>query len=69
MYRVLLDSDKHLLSYGTFINPLEPDVYHMMSQILSIMTDFMQTSVPFFQPFFKSLDLYSSRMRKDIEKQ
>ena len=40
MYKVLLDSDKYLLSYSTLINPLEPDVHHMMSQILSILIDF-----------------------------
>ena len=40
MYKVLLDSDKYLLSYSALINPLEADVYHMTSQILSILIDF-----------------------------
>ena len=40
MYKVLLDSDKYLLSYKALINPLEPDVHHMTSQILSILIDF-----------------------------
>ena len=40
MYKVLLDSDKYLLSYSALINPLEPGVHHMMSQILSILIDF-----------------------------
>ena len=57
MYKVLVNSDKYLLSYSIFINPLEPDVRHMASQILSILTDFTQTSVPFCRSFFKSLDL------------
>ena len=33
MYKVLLDSDKYLLSYSTLINPIERDVHHLMSQI------------------------------------
>ena len=33
---VLLDSDKYLPSYSTFINPFEPDVLHMTSQIILI---------------------------------
>ena len=40
MYKVLLDSDKYLLSYSTLIDPLEPDVHHMTSQTLSILIDF-----------------------------
>ena len=40
MYKVLLDSDKYLLSYSVLINPLELDVHHMTSQILSILIDF-----------------------------
>ena len=64
MYKVLLDSGKYLLSYSTFLNPLESDVYHMTSQILLILIDFTQTSVPLFRSFFKSLDLYKSGTRK-----
>ena len=33
MYKVLLDSSRYLLSYSTLINPLEPDVHHITSQI------------------------------------
>ena len=40
MCKLLLDSDKYLLSYSALINPLEPDVHHMTSQIVSILTDF-----------------------------
>ena len=40
MYKVLLDSDKYLLSYSKLINPLEPDVHHTTSEILSILIDF-----------------------------
>ena len=68
MYTVLLDSDKYLLSYSALINPLEPGVNHMMSQIWSILTDFTQTAVPFFQSFFPPLDHYNSGTRKDIKK-
>ena len=39
MFKVLLDSDKYLLSFGTLINPLEANVHHMVSQILSILID------------------------------
>ena len=49
MYKVLLDSDKYLLSYNAMINPLEPDVHHMTSQILSILIDFY--------PYFKDLQI------------
>ena len=68
MYKVLLDADKYLPSYSTFINPLELDVHHMTLQILSILTDFTQTPEPFFQLLFKSLDLYNPGTRKDIKK-
>ena len=44
MYKVLLDSYKYLLSYSRFINPLEADVHHMTSQILSILIDFYPDS-------------------------
>ena len=69
MYKVLLDSDKYLLNYGALINPLEPDVHYMTSQILSILIDFYQTSVPFSRSFFPSLDLYNAGTRKDIKVQ
>ena len=36
MYKVLLDSERYLLSYSRFKYPLEPDVHHMTSQILSL---------------------------------
>ena len=68
MHKVLLDSDKYLLSYSTLINPLEPGVHHMTSQILSILIDFIQTSVPFFGSFFQSSDLSNFGTRKDIKK-
>ena len=68
MYEVLLDSEKYLLSYSALINPLEPDVHHMTPQILSILIDFTQTSVPFFRSFSPSLDVYNSGTRKDIKK-
>ena len=68
MYKVLLDSDKYLLSYNAFINPHEPDVHHMTSQILALLIDSTQTSVPLFQSFFPSLNLYNSGTRKDIKK-
>ena len=68
MYKVLLDSDKCLLNYSELINLLEPDVHHMTSQILSILIDFTQTSVPFFRSFFQYLDLYNFGMKKDIKK-
>ena len=57
MYKVLLDSDKYLLSYNALINPLEPDVHQMTSQILSILIDFYPDLVPFFDhfPIFKPL--------------
>ena len=68
MSKVLLDSDKCLLSYSKFINPLEPDVHHKTSQILSILIDFTQTSVPFFWLLFNSLNLNNYETRKDIKK-
>ena len=68
MYIVLLDSNKYLLSYSTFINPLEPDVHHMTSQILSILIDFYPDLCATFQSFIQSLNLYNSGTRKDIKK-
>ena len=43
----------------------------MTSQILSILIDFIQDRaffVPFFQQFFKSLDLNNSGAKNDIKK-
>ena len=57
MYKVLLDSGKYLLSYSTLINPLEPDVHHMTSQILSVLINFypdlctiFSIIIPIFRP-------------------
>ena len=66
MYKVLLDSNKYLLSCRRFINPLEPDVHNMTLQILSILIDFTQTAAPLFQSFSESLDLHNSGTRKDV---
>ena len=53
MSKVLLDSNKCLLNYSTFTDPLKSDVHHMTSQILSILIDFTKTSVPFFSAVFE----------------
>ena len=58
MYKVLLDSDKYLLNYSALINLLEPDVHHMMSQILSILIDFYPDLCTIFSiifPIFRPL--------------
>ena len=58
MYTVLLDTDKYLLSYSALINPLETDVHHMTSQILSILIDFypdLCTSFSIIFPIFRPL--------------
>ena len=68
MYKVLLDSEKYLLSYSAFINPHEPDVHHMTSEILSILIDFYPDLCTLFQLFSRSLKLYNSGTRKDIKK-
>ena len=68
MYKVLLYSDGCLPSFSTFINPLEPDVHHMMSQILSILID-LSTPLYHFLVVFKSLKVNNSGTRKDIKKQ
>ena len=68
MYEVLLDSEKHLLSYSAFINPLVPDVHHMTSKILSILIDFYPDLCTIFLIIFPSLYLYNSGTRKDIKK-
>ena len=62
-----IDPDKYLLSYSLFISSLQPDVRDMMSKILSILIDFTQTSAPFLQLFFKSLNLNNSGARRDIK--
>ena len=67
MYKVLVDSDKYLLSYSALINPLEQHVHHMTSQILSILIDFFQTSVPFFDNF-SHLQTFISLERENIFK-
>ena len=48
MYKVLLDSDKYLLSCGIFVSSLQQGVRDIMSKNLSILIDFTQTSVPLF---------------------
>ena len=68
MYKVLLDSEKYLLSYSAFINPQEPDVHHMTSQILLILIDFYPDLCTIFQSFSRYLNLYNSGTRKDIKK-
>ena len=58
MYKILLDSEKYLLSYSTFINPHEPVAHHMTSQILSILIDFYPDPCTIFSvifPIFKPL--------------
>ena len=58
MYKLVLDSDKYLLSYSALINPLEPDVHHMTSQILSIFIDFYPDLCTIFSiifPIFRRL--------------
>ena len=68
MYKVLLDSDKHLLSYSKLINLLLPDV-HMMSQILSSLIDFYTDLCTIFSVIFPIyLDLYNFGTKKDIKK-
>ena len=69
MYKVLLDSGKYLLSSSTLINPLEPDVHRMTSQILSILIDFYpDLCTTGFRLFFQSLYLYDSGTREDVKK-
>ena len=48
------------------INSLQANVHDMMSQILSILIDSTQTSLPFFRLFFKSLNIRNSGSRRDI---
>ena len=64
MAEVLLDSDKCVLSYSTFINSLEPDVFHITSQILLILIDFTWTSVTFFRSFSNLLTLITPELEK-----
>ena len=68
MYKVLLDSETYLLSYSAFINPHEPDVHHMTSQIVSILIDFYPDLCTIFSVIFTILKLYNSGTRKDIKK-
>ena len=54
-FKVSNDLDKYLPRHSIFKDCLEPDVHHMMSQILSIVIDFIQDhafSIPFFGRFF-----------------
>ena len=64
MYKVLLDSDKYFLSYSTLINPLEPDVHHMMSQILPILIDFLPRSLYHFFDHFSNLQTFITLERE-----
>ena len=64
MYKVLLDSEKFLLSYSAFINPHEPDVHHITSQILSILIDFYPDLCTIFSVIFP---IFNSGTRKDIK--
>ena len=57
MYKVLLDSDKYLLSYSTLLNPLETEAYHLASQILSILIDFYPDLCTIFSLIFPILPL------------
>ena len=68
MYYVF-DSDKYLLGYSALIDLLGPDVHHMTSQILSILTDFYPDLCTIFSILLSHfLDLYNSGTRKDIKK-
>ena len=70
-FKVSNDSDKYLPRHSVFKDCLESDVHHMTSQILQILTDFIQDRtffVPFFRSFFKSLNLNNSGTRHDIKK-
>ena len=58
MYKVLLDFESIYWAYCAFINPHKPDVYHMTSQILSILIDFYPDLCTIFSvifPIFKPL--------------
>ena len=52
-FKVSNDSDKYLLRPGIIKICLESDVYHVTSQILSILIDFIQERA-FFVPFLGS---------------
>ena len=52
--------DKYLLSYNSLINPLKPDVHHLMSPILSILINFYPDLSTIFLinfPIFRPLEL------------
>ena len=68
MYKVLIDSEKYLLSYSTLVNPLEPNVHHMTSQILSILIDFYPDFCTIFAIILQFLNLYNFGTRKDFKK-
>ena len=60
MYKVLLDSDKYLLSYSTLLNPSETEAHHLASQILSSLIDFYPDLCTIFSlifPIFRPLEL------------
>ena len=69
--KVSNDLQKYLPRHSIFKDCLESDVHHMTSQILSILIDFIQDRaffVPFFRPFYKSVNINNSGTRNDIKK-
>ena len=65
------DLRKYLPRHSIFKDCLESDVHHMTSQILSILIDFILDRaffVPFFRPFYKSLNINNSGTGNDIKK-
>ena len=67
MYKVLIGSNKYILSYSALINAPEPDVHHMTSQTLSISIDFYLDLCTIFSIIFPIFDIYNSGTRKDIK--
>ena len=62
--KFLFDSNKYLLSKSISINPLEPDVHHMTSQILSMLIDFLPRPLYHFSinfPIFRPLLLWNKK--------
>ena len=71
IFKVSNDSDKYLPRHRIIKDCSESYVHHIMSQILSILIDFIQGHpflVQLFWYFFKSSDLDNSRTQKDIKK-
>ena len=67
-FKVSNDLDKYLPRHSIFKDCLESDVHHMISQILSILIDFILDRaffVPFFQLFSKSLNLNSDIRKRE----